>query len=339
MSKIRHVPHSAPLIGEEEIGAAERVLRSGYLAQGREVAAFENECAALVGRMHGVAVSSGTAALHLALLAAGIDAKSTVAIPSYVCTALLNAVLQAGAAAAIHDVGDDFNPGYGATHSRDVLFATHLFGKTGTIPPDAEVIEDLAHALGGAAGRRGRIAVASFYATKLMTSGGEGGMVLTDDGAVAERVRDLRDYDNRSDYRLRFNYKMTDLAAAIGRQQLKKLPSWIERRRAIAALYTTAFEGLPLALPNPADHVFFRYVVASTRREELERHLNERGIQAKRPVYRPLHQYDLPKDHVVLDEVYPGADRAHEQALSIPLNPGMSRADTEHVVNSVVAFF
>lgn len=338
MAEYRPIPHSAPQLGREEIEAAERVLKSGQLAQGPEVAAFEEECAAFAGRNYAVAVNSGTAALHLGLLALGIRAGATVAIPSYVCTALLNAVGYTGATARLLDIGSDFNM-LVPDALTDAAIVTHLFGKPGKLPANARIIEDLAQALGAACGTSGAIAVASFYATKLMTTGGEGGMVLTDDASIAEFVRDRRDYDNREDYRTRYNYKMTDLAAAIGRAQLVKLPGWIQRRREIAAEYQRAFSELPLTCPDAVNHIFFRYVVLTDRREALQHHLNAAGIGARRPVYKPLHRYDLTNARVHLASAYPGADRAHAEALSLPLNPGMASTDIKHMVNSVRGFF
>lgn len=322
------IPHSKPCLGVEEAEAAARVLASGQLAQGPEVEAFENECAACFGRTYGVAVSSGTAALHLTLGAIGVDTGDLVAIPSYSCAALATAVRLQRATPALCDVGDDCNldlntvpPGVRA------IIVPHLFGAKAVLPGSGLVIEDIAQSLGGPTGRATPAAIASFYVTKLMTTG-EGGMVLTDAPGLAEYVRDRRDYDKKDDFQVRYPYKMTDLQAALGRVQLKKLPAFLARRKEIALAYNDAFTGTPLGLPESEGHVFFRYVVRSSQRDELELRLNEQGIEAKRPVYRPSHHF--------LGGEFPGAEKAHNECLSLPIYPSMVDVDVKHVIESVL---
>ena len=264
------IPHSKPLIGEEEIGAVTGVLRSGMLSQGAEVAAFEEACAGLVGRRYGVAVNSGTAALHLALIALGVGGEDSVAIPSYACAALVHPVHWQHADTVLCDVGADWNLDVGEVPgTAKAVIVPHLFGKrcdVAGMPQGPVVIEDIAQSIGGGTGCASAVSVASFYATKLLTTG-EGGMLLTDDVGIAELARDLRDYDNRDDFRVRYAYKMNDLQAALGRVQLVRLPEFVARRREIAASYSAAFSGFPLELPDPVDHVFFRYAVRLGERD------------------------------------------------------------------------
>ncbi len=318
-------------MGEEEIEAVSRVLRSGCLAQGSEVAAFEEECAAFAGRRYGVALNSGTAGLHLALLALGVGEGGRVAIPSYACAALAQSVTWLKARSVLCDSGTDFNL-LPETVPSDCTAAIvpHLFGASAGLPAGVPVIEDIAQSFGGPAGRQGCVTVTSFYATKLCTTG-EGGMLLTDDAALAEAARDRRDYDSRDDFHPRFAYKMTDFQAAMGRVQLRRLPGFIARRRAIAEAYSQAFSKLPMALPQGRDHVFFRYVLALEARDALERHLAACGVEAKRPVYRPA--------HLDFGGTFLGAARAHAQALSIPIYPALSDADTRCVIESVLSYF
>lgn len=325
------IPHSKPCLGEEEIEAVSRVIRSGMLAQGPEVDAFEAECAAFVGRKCAVAVSSGSAALHLALIALGVGPGDRVGMPSYVCAALAQATRWQRALPVLADIGDDYN----LREDQDLgdcnaLIVPHLFGKKAGLPDHPLVIEDVAQSLGGATGRASALAIASFYSTKMIATG-EGGMVLTDDSSLADIVRDRRDYDNRDHFSVRYAYKMTDLQAALGRAQLHRLPQFIARRRALAAQYLDAFEGLPLRMPNPADHVFFRFVVATPQRDALAAHLAARGVDAKRPVYCPLHHY--------FGSDCPAAERAHRECLSIPLYPALGNAEAAHVIESVLRFF
>ena len=325
------IAHSAPTLGPEEEAAVARVLRSGRVAQGPEVEAFERECAEACGRRFGVAVSSGTAALQLALGAVGTPAGGRVAIPSYACAALATAVGLHGATPVLCDNAPGYNldPG-GVPGDCYAVIVPHLFGEAAALPDHARVVEDIAQSMGGETGRRGVVAIASFYATKLMTTG-EGGMVLADDPALAGFIRDQRDYDNRPEFALRHNYKMTDMQAAIGRVQLRRLPEFIARRRAIAAAYTDGFQGLPLDLPAAAGHVFFRYVVATEHREALAAHLAGCGIDAKRPVFRPAHHY--------FGGDYPGAEQAHRRALSLPIYPSLVEEDVRHVLESARRFF
>ncbi|MBN2308794.1 MAG: DegT/DnrJ/EryC1/StrS family aminotransferase [Candidatus Hydrogenedentes bacterium] len=325
------IPHSAPTLGPEEEDAAARAIRSGRLAQGPEVEAFERECAEAFGFAEAVAVNSGTSALHLALGALGVPGDAPVAVPSYACAALVTAVLLHGARPVLCDSGPDYNLDPDAVPGAcGVAIVPHLFGAPARVPAGRTVVEDIAQSMGGPAGRGAHAAITSFYATKLITTG-EGGMFLTDDARLAEYVRDRRDYDNRDDFVVRHNYKMTDVQAAIGRVQLRRLPEFVERRRVLAARYTEAFGELPLGLPRAPHHVFFRYVVETAERDALEAHLRARGVDAKRPVYRPAHHH--------LGGTFPVAQRAHDTGLSLPIYPSLIDADAARVIESVRSFF
>lgn len=309
----------------------QRVLESGQIAQGREVAAFEEECAAMVGRKHGVAVNSGTAALHLALIGMGVSLGDTVAIPSYACAALAQAIAWQGATAMPCDIGDDYNldPAHVPDSAMGVI-VPHLFGARARLPRNPSVIEDLAHSIGGPTGHGSILAIASFYATKMMTTG-EGGMLLTDDEGLADLARDLRDYDNRDDFQVRRAYKMTDFQAAMGRVQLKRLPEFIERRAEIAAHYDAGLAGLPVSRPRLEDSVHFRYVIATPKRDDLAAWLKARGIGASRPVYRPAHH--------TLGGNCPRSERAHGENVSLPIYPELTTAEITFVIKSTAAYF
>lgn len=325
------ISHSKPCLGDEEVDAAARVIRSGSLAHGPEVEAFEAECAAFVGRKYAIAVSSGSAALHLSLIALGVGPGDRVGMPSYACAALAQAARWQRALPIVSDIGDDYNlrakPDLTDCHA---VILPHLFGKTAVLPNHPSIIEDLAQSLGGETGRATTLAITSFYATKMMATG-EGGMALTDDQALAEAIRDRRDYDNRDHFSVRYAYKLTDLQAALGRVQLRRLPEFVARRRALAQQYLQAFAGLPLRTPSPANHVFFRFVVALQQRDALAAHLAARGVDAKRPVYRPLHHY--------FGGDCPNSERAHRECLSVPLYPALTDAEAAHVIESVRRFF
>ena len=325
------IPHSKPYIGQEEITAVTRVLRSGQLAQGKEVQHFELECAQVLRRKYAVAVSSGTAALHLALGALGVPPEESVAVPSYCCAALVTAVRLQQAKPILCDIGDDCNldPSLVPDYCKFAI-VPHLFGAPAKLPSGVTIVEDIAQSMGGAGGRATPVAVTSFYATKLMTTG-EGGMLLTDNAAIADYARDRREYDNRDDFKVRYPYKMTDLQAVIGRVQLRRLPRFLARRREIAERYDEAFNYLPLRLPDPEGHVFFRYVVGTERRADLETHLRKYGIEAKRPVHCPMHH--------LLGGVFPVSQKAHDECLSLPIYPAMIEGELRHVIESVHRFF
>ena len=348
MSALCVISHSKPTTGELEVEAATRVLMSGNLAQDAEVAAFEAEVAALAGKRHAIAMSSGTGALHLAVVSLGIGSGDEVVVPSYVCTALLHAIRAAGA----HPVVCDIDP-----HSRNIdvarakeclspqskaIVAPHMFGLTLDVSELAAlglpVIEDCAMALGGEcrgapAGGVGDLAICSFYATKVISSGGEGGMVLTDDESVATLLRGLREYDGLPAVAVRHNYKMTELAAAIGRVQLRRLPLFIAHRRRLAARYSRAFEGAVGIPPAPTGHIYYRYVIhvdGEDAADALMAALEEDRIHARRPVHSPLHR-ELGLD----DSGYPQATRAHAGDVSLPIYPGLDDCGVDRVIDGV----
>lgn len=339
------IPHSRPLLGAEEEAAALRVLRSGRLAQGPEVAALEAEAAAALGTRYAVALAHGTAALHLGLLGLGARPGSTVLLPSYACTSLLNAVLLAGAAPILvdcapgsadmdlHDAADRLRPDTVAA------LVPHLFGRpldVRSLERHVPVLTDGTHAPGATvrgrpAARQGQACAFSFYATKMMAAG-EGGLLATDRAALARLARDLRSYDEKPDYRLRFNYKMTEVAAAVLRVQLRRLPEFLARRRAISGIYRRELGHLLEAPETTAGEVPYRFPawVPARRLPGLLEALRREGVGAARPVFRPLHRYlDLPARE------YPRAERAWRQIVSLPLHPSMSDAEVDQVVLAV----
>ena len=306
----------------------------------------------------GVAVSSGTAALHLSLLATGVEPGDTVIVPSYNCAALAQAVAHAGARMRLCDVDPATGNPTAETISSvgtgaQAIIVAHVFGAPAEIekitaigPP---VVEDLAQALGaslpgGKAGSFGQLAVCSFYATKLMTAGGEGGMILGDDALALEKARDSRSYDERGDLAPRWNYKLTDLQAAIGLAQLSRFEEFIKRRREIAAFYDEHLAQSPLELPTNATggHVYHRYVVGlpdswikERGAESVEQAIAEfkkNGISARRPIYRPL--------HVLTGESgFPGADDAWARHLSLPIFPTMTDDEADAVAKTALSIF
>ncbi len=333
------IPHSRPLLGREERKAAADVISSGMLAQGLEVARFEREMAAALGRRHAVAVSSGTAALHLALEALGVGRGDHVALPSFACAALLHAVALTGATPRLIDVDPgNFNMDPDDLRRKrrgrvKVVIVPHMFGLPAEMAAiqslGLPVIEDCALALGArnqgrAVGGLGVLAVLSFYATKMITTG-EGGMVVGDRARLLRGVADQRSYDGRRELRERYNYKMTDLQAAVGRVQLGRLEGFIRARRHLAALYLRWLGGGPWELPvSNEQHVYYRFVIRVRSAVRLVARLERRGIDARRPVFRPLHRYLGLRG-------FPGTEEAYRRAVSIPLYPALATDDARRV--------
>lgn len=187
-------------------------------------------------------------------------------------------------------------------------------------------------------GTSGVLGVFSFYATKMITTGGEGGMVVTDDASLAEAARDLTICDGKGDDRVRFNYKMTEMAAAMGRSQLARLDTWIARRREIADRYDRCLSETAVDVPGrgiPDEHVFHRYVVKTRDpRDGLVSEFERRGVAARRPVRQPVHRL-LGMD----SSSFPGAEEAFGLALSFPIYPGLREEEQEAVLFAAAEIF
>ena len=327
------IPHNRPTLGAEEASAAGRVIASNWLAQGREVGAFEDEFCAFLGLPsgHAVAVSSGSSALFLALWANAAASREVVQ-PAYACAALSNATQLCGAIPKyVDNAAGSPNIERAALSPGALAIVVHMFG----MPLDvrnagATVIEDCAQALGARVGNmpvglQGVAGVFSFYATKLMTSGGQGGMVVSRDKAMIDEIRDYREFDCRADHRPRFNFQMTDLAAAIGRVQLQKLPAFLARRQEIFQRYRQA--GIPLlgsALGGDLAEVRYRAVVLASSPERLIASLADAGIKA----IVPVETWELQDEPAH----YPNALALTRQTVSIPLFPSLTDGEVEQVI-------
>jgi perosamine synthetase len=338
------IPHSRPTLGPAEGNAVSKVLESGHIAEGKTVQKFEKAFARKMGVRYAVAVSSGTAALHLVLLAMGIGSQDEVVIPSFVCTALLNAVRYVGAKPVPAEIdADTYNLDPAdvkrrLTRHTKAVIVPHLFGLSADLDEflalDVPVIEDCAQSAGGSyhqkpLGALGAAGIFSFYATKVLTTG-EGGMVVSSSKKIIERVKDMKTYDKKDDCQIRFNYKMTDIQAAVGLVQLKRLDSFLHRRQAIARNYLETFKSLSLKLPpESADHIYYRFVIRlKTDLERFSRTLLQKGIGCARPVYLPLHQCLSLKGFSI-------TEKAWKNSLSIPIYPSLSDEEVERVKMAV----
>jgi perosamine synthetase len=327
------IHHSRPTIEPDDIAAVGRVLESAMLAQGVEVRAFETEVGASLGLPGGVATSSGTAALHLALLALGVGPGDEVLIPSYTCVALLHAVQHAGARARAVDCEPGRPTMSAASAARAMSAQTkavivpHMFGTCAPIEKfqslGIPIIENCAQALGALyrgrpAGSFGDVTVISFYATKLITTG-EGGMLLSRSENLLAEARDRRDYDNRPDFKTRFNYKMSDVQAALGRSQLRKLKDFVQRRRELRSAYEEKLGGAgPIYSPLLDGDVPYRYVIGVRDVDRFIGALAQAGVECKRPVFQPLHHFT--------GDTCPKAEEVFARAVSLPLYPSLHMA-------------
>ncbi|USH00457.1 DegT/DnrJ/EryC1/StrS family aminotransferase [Thermococcus argininiproducens] len=359
------IPIAKPLIGEEEINAVVSVLKSGMLAHGKEVEAFEKEFAHYLGAKHGIAVANGTAALDVALKALKIGPGDEVITTSFTFIASANSILFQGAMPVFADIDPktfNLDPDEvleKITDKTKAIVVVHLYGQPADMKSFREIaddynlylIEDCAQAHGAEfesqkVGTFGDIAAFSFYPTKNMTTG-EGGMVVTNDDELARRVDLIRNHGQIKKYlheELGYNLRMTNIAAAIGRGQLKKLDEWNSRRIENAKLLTEGIEKIKGLIPPYVDsrvkHVFHQYVIRVEEefplsRDELAQELREKdigtGIHYPMPVHhQPLYQkLGYPRD------ICPNAIEASKRVLSLPVHSAVSREDIEYIIQTL----
>lgn len=352
------IPPAKPIIGDEERAAVDRVLRSGMIAQGPEVAAFEEEFAAHFGLGRAcVAVNSGTSGLHLGLLSSGIGAGDEVIVPSFTFAATANSVALTGATPVFADIAlDDFTLDPASVESfitdrTKAIMPVHLYGhpaKMVELQALADkhgimLFEDAAQAHGASlngtpVGAFGTFAMFSLYPTKNMTSG-EGGMVSA---ANAEVERNLRLYRNQGMLQqyhnevVGLNNRMTDIHAAIGRVQLTKVDAWTAQRQANAAFLSANLEGVvvPAVLPG-AVHVYHQYTVrVAEDRDGFSKALREE-YNVGSGMFYPVPNHRLKP--FARDYHLDVTEQAAAEALSLPVHPSLSQADLERIVAAVNA--
>ncbi|MFD1928475.1 DegT/DnrJ/EryC1/StrS family aminotransferase [Sporosarcina siberiensis] len=336
-SNLKHIPHNRPTIGHVEEMMALKVLKSGWLAQGCEVEKFENEFCdyLMIPRGSAVAVSSGSAALFLALLALKAKGKN-VSLPTYSCSALRNAICLAGGNPVFVDSMLE-SPNIDLAridHSTRIAIVPHMFGMPQNILNNKSaisVIEDCAQALGALnnkipIGLQGDVGIFSFYATKLMTTGGQGGMVVSRKSPIIDYVRDYRLFDGRKDEKNRFNFQMTDIQAAIGRAQLIKLPMFLDRRSEIYNQYKEAGFQL-LDSEVGLQPVRFRSIIRTEKQVELIKALSLENISATIPVQT---------DELLSSNIqFPNALYWTENTVSLPIYPSLTDEEVKRIIKVV----
>ena len=352
------IPIARPQMGEDEKSRVWEAMSSGSLAQGPRVRELEERFAAFIGAEHAVATSSGTTALHLAVLGYDIGPGDEVITVPFTFIASANSILYTGARPVFVDIDErDFTMDVAQieaaiTPRTKAIMPVSLYGQPADMPAIAEiadrhglaVVEDAcqAHGAGIGASRSGTWGAGtfSFYPTKNMTTG-EGGMLTTNDAALADRVRLLREHGMKVRYHhdvVGYNFRMTDIAASIGLAQLPKLDGYNERRRAIAARYDRELEGVTTpSVRAGVTHVYHQYTIRVRERDAFAERLKERGVGSAIYYPIPVHRQ---KPFLALgygDDGFPVTDRLTEEVLSIPVHPSLSDEEVEQVIEAVNA--
>ena len=347
-----------PLIGEEEKKAVSEVLDSGMIASGPKTKEFEEEFAKYVGTKYAVATTSGTTALHLGLISLGIKENDEVIIPSFSFIASVNSILFCNATPKFCDVAEKtFNIDAEKiesliTKKTKAIMPVHLYGLSANMKEiqkiaddhDILVIGDAAQAHGAAldgkmVGSFGNLECFSFYPTKNMTTG-EGGMITTNNYELFEIANSVRNhgrektkwgYEHR---RIGYNYRMTDISSAIGLEQLKKLPDFLEKRRKNAKLYDVNLENVEIPyILDDAEHAYHQYTIKCKNREKLLKELkkNEIGFGIYYP--KPLHKY--PHLEKFGHNDLKVSERLVNEVVSLPVHPALTKEELEKVIDVI----
>ncbi|MDV7348163.1 DegT/DnrJ/EryC1/StrS family aminotransferase [Halorubrum distributum] len=346
-----------PSFDEAEKAAVTDVLDSGMIADGEIVRSFESEFADYCNVSHGIATSNGTSALHAALEALGIGDGDTVLTTPFSFVATANSIQFTGADPVFADIDPEtynLDPEAAARVAREVdvdaIMTVHLYGLASDLDPlidladdlDIPLIEDAAQAHGASyngrqVGSIGDIACFSFYPTKNMTTG-EGGMITTNRDDLTNRVRRYINHGRTGKYEhaeIGHNYRMTNIEASIGREQLAKLPNYISERCANASRLNSGLSEASVVTPTTptgCDHVYHQYTIRAPDRDGLNEHLEQNGINAS--VYYPRCIHEQP---AYGDITFQGthAEVAAETVLSLPVHPGLSKSDVDYIIKTV----
>ncbi len=350
------IPIAKPLLGEEEKKAVLEVLNSGMLAQGQKVVQFEQEFARFIDVKHAIATSNGTTALHTALLAHGIGKGDEVITAPFSFVATANAIRMCGAYPVFIDIDENtfnLNPGLiepAITKKTKAILPVHLFGQSCDMDKinaiaqkhNLIVIEDACQAHGAQWNRKkvGSFGTGcfSFYPTKNMTTG-EGGIITTNDDNIAQKARLIREHGSQKRYYhqiVGFNHRMTDIAAAIGIEQLRKLHLFNSLRQHNAHLLSKMLRALPgVCTPIPhAEHVFHQFSIRITKdfpksRDEVLTHLSSKGIGSAVFYPLPIHKQESYKEWNHFS--FPIAERVAQEILALPIHPSITSSDLESI--------
>lgn len=356
------IPIADPVMGANEKERVREVMDSGMLAGGKEVDAFESEFSAFCGSEEAVATSNGTTALHAAFEALDLSDDARVVTTPFSFIASANAIRFAGAKPIFADIDPrTFNLDPDAVTQRikqangsvEAILAVHLYGNPAPMTElqeiadqyDLYLVEDAAQAHGAQhqgkmIGSIGDVACFSFYPTKNMTTG-EGGMVTTDNSEVADRVAQFVNHGRDEKYEhtvVGHNFRMTNLAAAIGREQLEKLPNYTKIRRRNASVLDEKLSHTPIETPyeHPDNtHVYHQYTVRTQRRDELKSYLHDYGIGTGIYYPKSIHQQLA---YGEWNTEAPEAERAATEVLSLPVHPQVSVEQAEAIGDHIRNF-
>lgn len=358
----KQVAIAEPCISEEEINAVDEVLESGQLAANGAVKEFENSFAGYCNSSHGIATSNGTTALHAALNGLGIGPGDTVLTTPFTFVASANAIRLAGARPIFADINPStYNLDPASVRATieshqgevDAILAVHLYGLPAPLDELSEIassydiplIEDCAQAHGAEfqnqpVGSIGDAGCFSFYPTKNMTTG-EGGMIVTDRDDVSESIQKFINHGRSGTYEhvtLGHNFRLTEVAAAIGCVQLERLPSFVEKRRQNAERLTSGLADTDIITPMEPDgykHAYHQYTIQCANRDELQNYLDDAGIGTG--VYYPTPVHKQPAYNTTSCDA-PVAEQASNDVLSLPIHPRVSMRDIETMISTIRSY-
>lgn len=359
---VEEVPFTDVYVDETIVDRAADVVRSKRWVKGPEVEAFETEFASAVGTEYAVGVSSGTAALLLALDALGVGRGDEVFIPGHTFFATASPVLALGATPVFVDVDEDtytIDPGHlrervEAAEQPAAVLPVHIYGQIADMESiraiaedhDLQIVEDacqahLAERDGQHAGTFGDAGCFSFYPSKNMAVGGDGGMIVTDDSEIASTARALKNHGRNEDgehVELGLNYRLDEFKGAIGREQLTRLPEWSERRAAAAERYDERLEAI-LEVVTPStdpqtEHVYHLYVVQVPDRDELARVLDDNGVDTSVHYETPAHRHEAITERVSTSEL-PITEALVDRILSLPMHPRITSEEIDYVCDVI----
>ena len=360
------IPIARPIIGQEEIKAVEEVLKSGMLAQGEAVKSFEDEFAAYLGVKNAIAVNNGTVALDLAIKALDLEPGSEIITPAFTFIATANCALYQGLRPVFADVDEKtFNIDPDDMQERitprtKAVIGVHLYGQPFQISGVQEICQDRSIALvedcaqaHGAEWKGKKVGsfgtgCFSFYPTKNMTTG-EGGMITTDDDALAARLRLLRSHGDSGKYNhitLGYNYRMMNLQGALGLVQLRRLEEFTARRIANAGYLNDQIKATGISTPFQMDgvrHVYHQYVVRvedelHASRERLMEYLQAKGVGSAVHYPKAVYQQPFYKDLGYTDVSCPVAEDVSRRVMSLPVHPALSAEDLQYISQTMNSF-
>jgi perosamine synthetase len=350
--------HNQPSIGQNEIEAVNEVLMSKWLVKGQKTKTFErliceflSHSPAQTAKINGVATSSGTAALYIALKVLGIGNGDFVLLPSFTCTAILNAIFMAGAKPVIADINDtDFNINLDSIDKLSKISAVilpHTFGVPANIDEvkklEIPIIEDCAQSFGSKIGNIytgcfGDISIFSFYSSKFITTG-QGGMIISLNDDFVKKAIDYIDFDMPETYYPRFNFQITDIQAAIGIEQLKRAPMFLEKRKCMAKEYSEIFNRKGIDYQKPT----FSHAIPNNYRFVIK--LNENNVKDLQSTFKknnimsivPIEEYELLHNYLGLDPCsFAVSQKISKSTLSLPIYPNLlDEGHFEKIINII----